>query len=426
MVKVFVHKITPRVSYVFDYIFNQILKTPYTLVLFTGDKGVSPNDKRILFYLTDFSGFEHFEGLKIKSSGYLNSEDIQHPRLPSSCPHFDLVGNSIIEEDILSLLFYILTRAEEYLPSVQLDKYGRYLASNSILSNWGVLDKPIVDIWLNKIAVFFDVNISTNYPYKAIPTIDVDTGYKHLYKGFVRSVGGLVKLFFKDFRIFFERSMVLLRFNKDPFDIYTSLLPKLKTYYPELVVFVLNAKRGRFDSGLPIGGGGIKKIVSALQKCAISIGIHPSYASNTNEAVFKAEIENLRNLTTNVPCSRQHFLKLHLPESYYRLTEVGINHDYSMAYPDTIGFRAGTCRPFVFFDVQQNVGLDLTVHSAAFMDGYFFQYAQVDREQALTTVIKFKETVEEIGGDFISIWHESTVAPSSSWSALFNTLYPCK
>jgi len=425
VIKVFTHKITPRILYVFDYIFNQILETPYKLQTLDGPETPSTSLATQLFYVVDISLVRQYSGLKIQSKGYLETADINYSNLPNTCPLIS-GDDDIIEEDILGLLFYILSRAEEQLPNIGIDKHGRYLAENSILSKWRVIEKPIIDIWINAIAAYFGLSLPLKHHYKSIPTIDIDTGYKHLHKGLYRTFGGLVKLLFKDLPTFIERGIVLLRFRKDPYDIYSTPISELKKAYPHLKVFVLNAKRGAYDSGLPQGSKGIKILVKTLLQHQVDVGIHPSYQSNKNKVVLEAELKGLRNCSPKVHCSRQHFLKLHLPATYANLESLGIYHDYSMAYPNVVGFRAGTCRPYRFFNVSDNRVMNITVHSAAFMDGCFFQYNDYNTQQALALGLKIKRTVEEVGGEFISIWHESTVSESSDWSTVFKSIYPCR
>jgi len=43
-----------------------------------------------------------------------------------------------------------------------------------------------------------------------------------------------------------------------------------------------------------------------------------------------------------------------------------INNDHSMGYPDVLGFRAGTCSPYLFYDINMEVTTPLKVHPYAF------------------------------------------------------------
>ena len=68
---------------------------------------------------------------------------------------------------------------------------------------------------------------------------------------------------------------------------------------------------------------------------------------------LKKEISRLNDITSgSIIMSRFHYLRFSLPESYQILIEAGIKEDYSMGYVDRIGFRAGTCTPFYFYDLN--------------------------------------------------------------------------
>ena len=78
-----------------------------------------------------------------------------------------------------------------------------------------------------------------------------------------------------------------------------------------------------------------------------SLGIHPSYRSHQNYDLLQAEYKRFSGLLGHeTHISRQHFLLLSLPDTYRKLISLGIREDYSMGYASSVGFRAGTSRPF--------------------------------------------------------------------------------
>ena len=59
--------------------------------------------------------------------------------------------------------------------------------------------------------------------------------------------------------------------------------------------------------------------------------------------------------------SRQHYLRFSLPETYQNLIDLEIEEDYSMGYASNVGFRAGTCTPFLFYDLDSEIKTPLIV-----------------------------------------------------------------
>ena len=71
---------------------------------------------------------------------------------------------------------------------------------------------------------------------------------------------------------------------------------------------------------------------------------------------------------TRVTKSRQHFLAFELPTTYLKLIQSGILEDYSMGYASHLGFRAGICSPFRFYNLLEEKETDLVVYPFQVMD----------------------------------------------------------
>jgi hypothetical protein len=127
----------------------------------------------------------------------------------------------------------------------------------------------------------------------------------------------------------------------------------------------------------------------------------------------KSRIDTI--LGNEVKFSRQHFLKLSLPVTYQNLIKKGFTDDFSMGFADEIGFRAGTARPFKFFDLSKNSATDYTIHPFAYMDGTIHEYKNWSIEESKVEIEKIYREVEKFGGDFICIWHNETIGNFSKW-----------
>ena len=83
------------------------------------------------------------------------------------------------------------------------------------------------------------------------------------------------------------------------------------------------------------------------------------------------------------------FFEIFFAKSYQQLLACGITNDYSMGYADQIGFRAGTCTPFYFYDLENEIQTDLKVHPFAYMDGVLNDHLKLNTEMALDKVQNF-------------------------------------
>jgi hypothetical protein len=146
------------------------------------------------------------------------------------------------------------------------------------------------------------------------------------------------------------------------------------------------------------------------------IGIHPSYGSNNNRPQLKKEIARLSKiLNRDITDSRQHFLKLRLPETYRDLIDSDITDDYTMGYASYIGFRASICTPFNFYDLDMELETKLKVHPFAFMEGTLKYYMKIEPKQAMSMIKPLIDSVKNVNGTFISLWHNDSLNNKNQW-----------
>jgi muramoyltetrapeptide carboxypeptidase LdcA involved in peptidoglycan recycling len=170
-------------------------------------------------------------------------------------------------------------------------------------------------------------------------------------QGLVRTVGGYLKSLSQlDFKAISQRSKVLLGFEKDPYDTYDFQLEIQHKYNLKTLYFILFATYGKNDKNVPITSRKFCELIKSISDNA-EVGIHPSYGSNYSQDRLPKEIKRLSKvLNREITKSRQHFLKLSFPETYHHLLELGITDDYTMGFASEIGFRAGICDSFNFYD----------------------------------------------------------------------------
>ena len=128
------------------------------------------------------------------------------------------------------------------------------------------------------------------------------------------------------------------------------------------------------------------------------------------------ELISLQAITQQrIDRSRQHFLKLHLPYTYLKLIKAGINHDYSMGYASQVGFKAGTCTPFFWYDLQLEKQSHLTIYPFAVMDVTLQQYLNLKPNQAIAKIDQLMASVKLVDGTFYSLWHNESVSETGRW-----------
>ena len=93
--------------------------------------------------------------------------------------------------------------------------------------------------------------------------------------------------------------------------------------------------------------------------------------------------------------------------------ELEIYNDYTMGYIDAIGFRAGTCTPFLFYDLDYEIQTPLKIHSFQFLDHSLLKVnSLLDKQELISKIIN---EVKAVNGTFIPLLHNYTFSDEPKW-----------
>ena len=400
IIKVYTPQTSSRLRYAIDLVLEQVGEVEY--IILNHLEEIQEGD-----LVLNYSGSIIENSFQIHPHGLLFEKDIQNYDVP-----FDyrkdafLVGVFPTEFDdlgfdIFSASFYIATRYEEYRKAA-IDEHGRYLPSNSLQSKIGILKRPIINIWVKELLRLFSkkwkVDFEVRRNFEIINTIDVDHAWAYLNKGILRGVGGISKTMIKgDFKLTKTKINTMVKSEKDPYDTYDYLQNVQEKYnVRSIYFFLLGDYKKPYDTSVSHNSKALIELIKHLQN-NVSVGIHPSYDSYLNPKKISKEIERLNTITQiKTSQSRQHFLKLSIPESYRVLETLGIKEDYTMGYAQEVGFRAGLCTPFYLFDLLLDKVIDVKIHSFAYMDGTLNEYMKISPLEAKETIQFLKEQVKNV------------------------------
>jgi hypothetical protein len=332
---------------------------------------------------------------------------------------FSAGPKSNIPFDIFAASFYLISRYEEYLPHVR-DVHERFNPEQSIAFKYRFLEQPVVDIWAMKFKEIliekFPNYIFPDRSFQYISTIDVDNAYAYKYKSFVRSAGGFVIDFFQlKLRSFWDRLTILLRIRKDPYDVFDRILELSAAHQIDTIFFFLIADYTTFDTNVSANKNQFRLLIKHVSDYA-SVGLHPSYFSMTDAQMTKKEKLRLENITNNQTLrSRQHFLRVRLPETYQNLIDLEIQEDYSMGYASHVGFRASTCTPFYFYDLDFEIQTPLKIFPFAVMDTTLNDYLGLTPKQSLGRIKDLYTEVRNVNGTFITLFHNESISGYLRW-----------
>jgi len=411
MFLIYTPKITARLTYTFKHFFTRILllEVQFTTKV---DVFVAHNGLKIT-YAKQPLGTEFFiQSHPLLFEQGINDIEINVSNWQETKCFFKLSDKSAIPFDVFAASFYLLSRYEEYLPFVK-DQFQRFAAQESLAYKNEFLDKPVIDIWAFKVRELLKEKF-TDYKFKErkftyISTIDIDCAYTFKYKGVIRTLGGFTKdlLTFK-FKFFWYRLLVLFNFRKDPFDSFDWLLLMQKKHQIKTIFFFLMSEYTTYDKNISVNNSKFQSLIKSVADYA-AVGLHPSYFTMRNSEKLKREKKRLENIiNTPITKSRQHYLRLDFPETYQNLVDLEIQEDYTMGYAQHFGFRASTCTPFYFYDIEYEIQTPLKLFSFAVMDVTLKDYLQYANKKSFAIIMQLAEEVKKVNGTFISLNHNET------------------
>ena len=415
---VYTPKLTPRVKYAFRLVLSTCLGVP---VSFTEKKAEAAHAQMPVI---NYSAGDLPGALQVVPCGLLHETGVQ-PQQPGveewkGLPVFYKTSPaSPLPFDLFSAAFFMATRYEEYLP-FEPDMHGRFRAEDSFAHRKGFLQKPVIHLWARELKnILLEKHPGFSFPgarYRFFPTMDVDVAMAYRFRGGLRTIGGLLRdLFSGHFGEVAARLKTLSGWQKDPFDIYGETETLHLAHELNSVYFFSLGDRGPFDHNLSHRNRQYRKWVGRMS-CPNKTGLHPSYDTMKNREKLLEEKERLETITRRkVTASRQHYLRVSFPETYQNLIAAGIEKDFSMGFASLPGFRAGMCFPFKFYDLSREKETTLEIWPFQVMDGTLNTYMQLTPEQAVEEITKLVQSVREVNGMFVSLWHNHALSEKKEW-----------
>lgn len=421
MILIYSDRYSSRLRYSLDLIFHTLLRTNYELT-------------------QDALVFEQFAGAKLQYSAnpqpYADAVNIravellfekglkdqqiaigQHDDLKTL---FRTSKRYSLPYDIFAAIFYLVSRYEEYLPH-RSDEHDRFLHTESIAWREGFLEIAIVDRWVGQLRDLLQerwpiLNLQAS-TYQFQPTIDIDQLYAYRQKSWVRIVGGLLGELKKgNWNALKRRLRVLAASEQDPFDTYAWLNEQHQSQQAEPIYFILMGDYGLLDTSHNPHNEHFREHIRTLADRNV-IGLHPSARSTIDQSLIDREKKLLEEILNRpIHFSRQHYLKIRLPQTYQQLVKRDFTADFSMGYAATPGFRSGTATPHFFYDLDHESPIKLKIYPTIVMDASLKVYLKLTPEQAKQKIQDLIQECKAVGGCFVSLWHNSSFSEPDGWA----------
>lgn len=422
MLLIYTHKITPRLTYIMRHIFVNILgvELDFTTKVEEFIKHTGPK----ITYTKQPLQNEFF----IRSNELLFEQGINDIQLNivdwDGVPCFFQAGEkSILPFDMFAASFFMLSRYEEYLPHVK-DIHGRFSPKDSVAFQNGFLQKPVVDIWafklLDALKERFPELEHKDKTYDFISVLDVATSHCYANRGVVRGLVGLLLDFgtLKLKRVV-ERIAVGINRQKDPYDNYAEIIALHKKYKVKCNFFFQFADYSKYDKNVSTNSIRFKSLIKYVADY-VPVSLAASYSSFSNLELLKKEKANLE-VVINRPVnnSKMRYNRVDVPQTYRNLIAAEFTDDYTMGYTFELGFRAGTCTTFQFYDIPLEVKQPIKVHPFAVHD---ISLSKIKKDQdLLRQVQQITNEVQKVNGTLITMFSNEVLGNKEDrdWMAIY-------
>ena len=394
MLLVHLEKNSPRARYIVRHVCERMLGWPVSFAA-SLEEFRSAQGSKLSYGSTPIDGAFH-----VKDSDPLDRNDA------SALDHFA----SPDRFDVFAAAFFLLSLADEYTIEDR-DLHGRIPATSLTIVKKGMERMPVVDQWALELAD----GLRERFPALPLPTrtyrhtltVDVDNGLKYIGRPVHRAMGASVKdLLRVDLPALRDRWRVRSGGARDPYFGSADALASASLNVDRAIAFFLVKSDGRFDHAASMDHPAYRELVQTVSRCA-TVGLHPSYESRERNELIAQERDRLASTTGRVPTlSRQHFLRWELPRTFRALIASGFTEDHSIGFTDRAGFRAGTCTPFPWYDLEREEEMSLLLHPFACMDSALCEKMNMSATQATMEMKRMSDAVREVNGTFVSVWHD--------------------
>lgn len=414
VIHIVVDEITPRVEFVFDFMFKQVLQTQYVLHL--PNQNAIPKES-VFYYSKVFTS----SGLCILAHPLLfhadnKNWDIKTAKYQSFSYPFATDNESLLPFDPFATAFYFLSQYDEQSENYPLDHHQRFKAEASSIAPY--IHFPMVDMVCKLLKMKLVENgfsFTTQITrYSFIPSFDIDVAFAHKAKSIKRHFLGTAKLaLYLKHKALVERVKVWLNLKKDPYDIFDILLDLFDELQIKALFFALVAENGEYNNNNSPYSVLYQNLIKRLGEKQ-NVYLHSSYGCMDNADLFTHEKQTLeRILKTPITANRQHFLRFKLPEYWSLLMENNIFDDYSQGFYDTWGYRCGTSFSHHAFDVKRNQVLPIVIHPFIFMDTALIKEYENDVVLVHEKMIEIVSDCKSMEVPCIGVWHNYAMPHSS-------------
>ena len=366
---------------------------------------------KLVAYTADESQWHNYR-VVIVPNGHLGKDivlpDLSDLQITHHCPPTTTPPQHnchIIHTDIIYNTFFFISRAEELI-NTQRDQHNRFLAKYSILGQNNRLMIPTVDEYARLLMKLLDLPLPTPSFSHIYLTHDIDSiaQYRHL-RG---ALGGIL-------RAQWGKLIASLRdIHNDPAFTFSWLIAQDKKVKGAQAIYFIKDTAGKgYDyPQYRLDGQDFCTVKQLLENSGAQLGLHSSYYGTT---------QNPASAMFNHTIHRSHYLRCSI-DQMQALADAGIQDDFTIMFPDQVGFRLQTTRPVRWINPITMTLTPLTLHPLTVMDCTLSNtnYMHLNEDEAYFECQRLFDKIHQNAGEAVILWHNT----NPTGNTYHRTLYP--
>lgn len=413
----------PFMQYTVNFLMREILAEDFIVEPRGTDYEITAGDNKTLLIESHFS-----QGDPVPTT----ATDLQTGLVRSgTCPVIYGRDEVIVSDDgirigldVIASAFFMLGRWEEADCKVR-DTHGRFPGNASLAYKAGFLQRPVVDEYIHLLTAciqhLWPAIVIQKRQGRVRVTCDVDEPYDRTLRSPLsvlrRVTGDILKrrsLSAASRSVAIASARARGNFSSDPNNTFDWLMDQCELSGNELTFYFLAGGRSKYDGCYSLQEPFIQHLLREASQRGHRLGTHGSYETWLDSRRLEDERIALgRALETcghpvEVRQNRQHYLRWDAARTPLALEHAGFEEDSTGGYADAPGFRYGTGRPFLMWDVVNQRAINLLQRPLVAMEGSIIDYMQLGRsEEARALLLDLKNRTLASGSDFTFLWHNN-------------------
>ncbi|WP_426060010.1 DUF7033 domain-containing protein [Hymenobacter sp. B1770] len=326
-------------------------------------------------------------------------------------------GHAIINADIISAAFYLLSGWQEYYSDTR-DRHGRFPYAASVQAQYGFVALPVVNYYFDVLKTAVEHVTGQRLRARAWPAGARFAAFiSHDIDNLHSAWKGPVKAALKRGQLLQFGTMMCRHLTQpDAWDNLEAVAAATAAYGAQSTFFILPEHRPGAN-GTPNADYGLspqlKNRLLALRQQGGELGLHGSIGTATEARRLTQELQKLRMEPQGL---RFHYLRWEPRHTPALVDAIGFAYDSTLAFAEHFGFRHSYCLPFFPFDFASGAAhhfleiplnvMDATLHHPS--------YLQLRPEEILPALQPMLAEIERFGGVATVLWHNENFDPANN------------